>query len=339
MSNIFGKQAQSYNHLAKLSTKGLLDSHLEAAKAQGKPYLFDSQLGMYAGKQLTDSSESAAGFGWLTNNLQAIQAEIEEVLYLNYRLSGLVPINTAIPEGLESYAYRVKNSSFGKNAGSSSTSYNLVATPVLQGGIDAMWSLQDVRQAIFAGVPLQADTIEDATVACLNHIETVGLLGDSSKGFTGLVNNSDVADAAVQINGYLNTLLEQTSTIFAQRMVTGLTIYLPVKQFNFLATTKYNVDATKTLMDYLKTSNAWTANTGMPIEFKTVIELKGAGIGSTDRMLIAFNNQKVMEIGNPIMPRVIGINNELRFFRAPLEYSLSQLNVKYPDACLYIDSI
>jgi len=359
MSNIFGKQAQSYSHLAKLSTKGLLDSHLEAAKAQGKPYLFDSQLGMYAGKQLTDSSESAAGFGWLTNNLQAIQSEIEEVLYLNYRLSGLVPINTAIPEGAESYSYRVKNSygeagfidSFGKNAGSSSTSYNLVATPVLQGGIDAMWSLQDVRQAMFAGVPLQADTIEDATVACLNHIETVGLLGDSSKGFTGLVNNGDVtaitaastleasADAAVQINGYLNTLLEQTSTIFAQRMVTGLTIYLPVKQFNFLATTKYNVDATKTLMDYLKTSNAWTANTGMPVEFKTVIELKGAGSGSTDRMLIAFNNQKVMEIGNPIMPRVIGINNELRFFRAPLEYSLSQLNVKYPDACLYIDNI
>lgn len=359
MSNIFGKQALQYQHLGKLSAKGLLDSHLEASKSQGKPYLFDSQLGTFAGKQLMDSSESAAGFGWLTNNLQAIQTEIEEVLYLNYRLSSLVPVNTAIPEGAESYAYRVKNSygeagfidSFGKNAGTNSTSYNLVATPVLQGGIDAMWSLQDVRQAMFAGVPLQADTIQDATVACLNHIETVGLIGDSSKGFKGLVNNTNItsitaastletsADAAVQINGYLNTLLEQTSTIFAQRMVTGLTIYLPVRQFNFLATTKYNVDATKTLINYLKTSNAWTANTGMPVEFKMVIELKGAGAASADRMMIAFNNQKVMEIGNPIMPRVIGINNELRYFRAPFEYSISQLNVKYPGACLYVDSI
>ncbi len=358
MSNIFGKQAQSYQHLSKLSAKGLLDSHIEASKAQGKPYLFDNQLGSLAGKAIMDS-ESSAGFGWLTNNLQAIQAEIEEVLYLNYRLSGLVPINTSIPEGAESYAYRVKNSygeagfidSFGKNAGSSSTSYNIVATPILQGGIDAQWSLQDVRQAMFAGVPLQADTIEDASVACLNHIEKVGLLGDASKGFKGLINNSDVisitaastleasADAAVQINGYLNTLLENTSTIFAQRMVTGLTVYLPVKQFSFLSTTKYNVDATKTIMDYLETSNAWTKNTGMPIVFKTVIELKGAGAANADRMLIAFNNQKVMEIGNPIMPRVIGINNELRYFRAPLEYSLSQLNVKYPGACLYVDNV
>ena len=359
MSNIFGKQIAQYQHLSKLSNKGLLDAHLDACKSQGKPMLFDSQLGQFAGKAITDSSESAAGFGWLTNNLQVIQAEIEEVLYLNYRLTQLVPINTSIPEGAGSYAYRVKNSygqagfidSFGKNAGTSSTSYSTVATSVLQGGIDAMWSLQDVRNAMFAGVPLQADSIEDATVACLNHIETIGLLGDASKGFTGLVNNGDItaitaastleasADAAVQINGYLNTLLEQTSTIFAQRMVQGLTIYLPVKQFNFLATTKYNVDANKTLMDYLTTSNAWTANTGVPIVFKTVIELKGAGVASADRMMIAFNNQKVMEIGNPIMPRVIGINNELRYFSAPLEYSLSQLNIKYPEACVYVDGI
>ena len=185
---------------------------------------------------------------------------------------------------------------------------------------------------------------------------------DATKNFTkqlcspefhgrGYVNNGDIiainaastleasADPTVQINGYLNTLLEHTSTIFAQRKLTGLTIYLPFKQFTFLATTKYNVDATKTLMDYLKTSNAWTATTGIPVEFKTVIELKSAGAGNTDRMLIAFNNQKVMEIGNPIMPRVIGINNELRYFRAPLEYSLSQLNVKYPGACLYVDNI
>ncbi len=360
--NIFGKDVNQYQHLSKLKDKGLLDAHLKAATQSGKTFLFDS---LKADNKFHDA-EPSQGFGYLTNNLQAIQSEVEEVLYLNYRLNTLVPINNSIPEGAESYAFRVKNSygeagfidSYGTNAGSASTSYSLRSTPILQGGIDAQWSLQDVRTAMFAGVPLQTDTIDDATTACLNHIEKVGLLGDVTKGFTGLITNADVpkiqevtantletaTDPARYINGHLNTIIDSTSTIFGNRITTGLTIYLPVKQFNFLATEKYATDASKTVMDYIKINNAWTANTGNPITFKVVIELKDAGLLSddttaADRMLIGFNNMRIMEMGNPIMPRVIGIENKLRYFKAPLEYSISQLNFKHPNGCLYVDGI
>jgi hypothetical protein len=357
--NIFGKTASSYQHLNKLSFKGLLDGHLAESAKRGQAHHFDGQLGSHSGKFMADTQEAAAGFGWISNNLQALKAEIEEVMYLNYRLADLVPIDNSIPEGAQSYAYRIKNSygkagfidSRGTNRATASTSYDLVSTAILQGGMDAEWGLQDIRSAMFAGVPLQSDTLEDATVACLNHIEEVGLLGDSSKGFTGLVNNADVpvvtaastleasADAADQINGYLNTLLEQTQTIFAQRMTSGLTIYLPLAQFNFLSTKKYNVDASKTIMDYLETANSWTKNTGMPVVFKTVLELKAAGSPFADRMLIAFNNKKVMDMANPIQPRVIRIYDTPRAFLAPLEYSISQLNFKQPLGCLYVDGV
>jgi hypothetical protein len=342
MMNVFGKTHEQYQHLSKLRDKGLLDSHLNALRTS-----------------FVDAAEPAQGFGFGTNNLQAIQSEIEEVLYLNFRLDKFVPINNAIAEGANSYAYRVKNQygeanfidSYGKNAQSADVSYELLSSVILQGGIDAMWSLQEVRSANFAGIPLQTDTIDAATRACMNHIEKVGLVGDASKGFEGLTNNSDIptetaattlanaSDAADYINDYINKVIVDTNTIASNRITTGLTVYLPVTQFNFLATKKYSDVADKSVMDYLKTFNAWTAQTGNPIMFESVIEFAGAGAGSADRMLIGFNEKSVMEMGNPIMPRVINLMNEGRYFRAPLEYSISQLNVKRPGACLYVDGV
>jgi hypothetical protein len=342
MRNVFGKTHEQYQHLNKLKSKGLLDSHLNALRTS-----------------FVDAAEPSQGFGFSTNNLQAIQSEIEEVLYLNFRLDKYVPINHAIAEGANSYAYRVKNQygeanfidSYGKNARSADVSYELLSSVILQGGIDAMWSLQEVRSAQFAGIPLQTDTIDAATRACMNHIEKVGLVGDASKGFEGLTNNSDIptetaattlanaSDAADYINAYINQVIVDTNTIASNRITTGLTVYLPVTQFNFLATKKYSDVADKSVMDYLKTFNAWTAQTGNPIKFESVIEFAGAGAGSADRMLIGFNEKSVMEMGNPIMPRVINLMNEGRYFKAPLEYSISQLNVKRPGACLYVDGV
>ena len=362
MSNVFGKNIESYTHLNKLKDKGRLDAHMQAAKINKQPFLFDGELGKYKNKSLTDN-EAAAGFGWLTNNLQAIKTEITEVMYLEYRLPQYIPINTNIPEGADSYAYRTRNNygesgfidTYGTNAGSAGVSYDILSAPILQGGIDGKWSIQEIRAAMFAGVPLADDTINAATIACLNHIEKVGLVGDPSrKGFeTGFINNPDVPkvdaakklddatiDAAQVINGYLNQLIEQTNTIFAQRMVRGLTIYLPVKQFNYLATTKYSTTADKSLLEYIKQYNAWTANTGMQVVFKTLLELKkGATNGTDDRMIIAFNDPKIMEMAQPIQPRVIGIENKLRYYHAPLEYSLGALNFKLPGACLYVDKV
>lgn len=147
-------------------------------------------------------------------------------------------------------------------------------------------------------------------------------------------------DAADELNKYLNYLIELTNTIFAQRMVQGLTIYLPVKQFNFLATKKYSTHADKSILEYVKTYNAWTANTGMPVVITSLLELKAAAKGGKkDRMLIAFNDPKVMEMAQPIPPRLIGIKDNLRYYHAPLEYSLGALQIKHPNACLYVDGI
>ena len=359
--NIFGKTIHDYKHLQELKTQGMLDSHLTGAKQLGKPLNFNA-----LDHRMVNDASPAQAFGFMTNNLQAISTEIAETLYLKYRLNELVPIKPNVPEGATSYAYRKRNAygkagfidNRGTNAGSVDVSYDLISSVILGGGIDAEWSDQDVRSAMFGGTPLETDLLNAGTVSCLNHIEQVGLLGDSTKGFTGLINNADVtkrqettanqittvSDAAAYINAQISAIVETTNTIFGTNITEGLTIYLPVKQYLFLATTKYSTNAQVSIMDYLTKFNGWTAMTGNPIVFKQVNELSGAGLlvddtTVADRMVIGFNNADVMEMANPIAPRITRIYDMPRTFIAPFEYSISQLNFKHPKACLYVDGV
>jgi hypothetical protein len=72
MMNVFGKTRDEYKHIKKLKDKGQLDRHLKALRTS-----------------FVDAAEPSQGFGFGTNNLQAIQSEIEEVLYLNFRYVNL----------------------------------------------------------------------------------------------------------------------------------------------------------------------------------------------------------------------------------------------------------
>lgn len=363
MSNIFGKELEGYQHLVKLKEKGLLDRHLNAAKSCNKPLIFDGALGNYRTKVFKDADiDSAAGFGWLQSNLQAVATEVVEIMFLEYRLPGLIPIKRNVNEGALSYSYIIKNQygeanfidTYGTNANTSGVSYDMISTPILQGGADAIWSIQDVRAAMFAAVALDTDTIYSATVSCLNHLERVAFFGQKGKkGFeSGLLNNPDVPqvkattplqtakDATVEINNYLNQVIDSTNTIMLQRKVKGLSVYMPYTHLSYLATTKYAANADKTMLEYLKVNNAWTAFTGVPVVFKPIVELKeNSKEKKPARMAIVFNDDKVMEMAQPIQPRVIGIENKLRHYYAPLEYSLSPLNFKIPGTCLYVDGI
>ena len=85
--------------------------------------------------------------------------------------------------------------------------------------------------------------------------------------------------------------------------------------------------------------NPWYAFTGQDPMVKSVIELDGAGASSTDRMIVAVNDRRVMEMAVPIMPRVLTTLNQGYEICAPMEYKISGLNVKRPTTIRYTDGI
>ena len=363
MPNIFGKSLDSYSHLQAFQKAGVLDSHNKALEAKGRPNNFAALRDHHnpVAVPLNDVEANAQAIGFLTNNLQAIQTEIEEILYLDFRLNEWFPIITNVPEGATTYSYRVVDrtgqGSFiennGTNARSAGVSARNVPYAIEYAGIIAEWTMEDLRRAMFGGISLDSETVKAATEGAMDHIEQVGVMGDSDYGFTGLINNADVPTAtaagtfasrtaeqvASDIQTQVTAVISATREIVGRVIKKGLCVYVPIEQADILFNTPYGDNNDKSIWDYVRTYNLWTKYTGMPLELKIVAELDGAGAGDTDRMLIGFNEARVMEMAIPIMPRVITTINKGFTICAPMEYKMSGLNVKRPGTMRYVDGV
>ncbi len=363
MPNIFGKSQSDYEYLGAINDAALLDAHNAELKRKGSPLNFQALRDAHnpLAQPFNDVEANAQAVGFVTNNLQAIQAEIEEILYLDFRLDEFFPMVTNIPEGAKSYSYRVVDrvgqGSFiengGSNANSAQTALRNVAYNLEYGGIIPEWTLEDLRRATFGGVPLDSETVRAGTEGAMDHIEQVGLLGDANFAFEGLTNHSGITTAAAaalwstltsdalvaEIQAQVTAIVLATEEIFGRVVKTGMTLYLPIVQADLLLNKGYGDNRDKSVWDYVRTNNIWTNYTGKPLELKIVAEMSTAGAGSTARALFGFKDTRVMEMAMPIAPRVITTVNKGYSICTPMEYKVSGLNVKRPTAMRYLDNI
>ena len=363
MPDIFGKNPSDYRMIQDLAKKGFLDSHKQHLEMRGRTHNFDALPSFHnpIPRPFKDTESNAQAMTIATNNLEAMQAQIDEILYSEFRLDKFFPIITSIPEGAATYAYKVINkygagkfiSNSGRDANDAGISMQSVPYSLSYGGIIPSWTIEDLRAAAFMGVPLDTKTIEAGTTGCLNHIEQVGLNGDLTYNFNGLINAPNIpasgsaklisnmsADEMVAfIQENVSGIINQTQEIFSTLIKTGMTLYLPIAQEGLIGDTKLAEDASKTVWEYVKINNQWTRRTGLELKLEVVAELAGAGAGATDRALFGFNNEKIMEMAMPIQPRIVKTIETHYGVDSPMEYKISGLNVKHPGGMRYVDSI
>ncbi len=359
MPDIFGREQHQYKFLVALATKKLLDSHMQQLAAHGRVHDFNALSQRQV--PLNDTEVNAQAIHFVTNNMQAIQSMVEEILYTDFRLDSYFPIVTNIPEGARTYSYKVTNSygrgkfidNTGKDANSAQVSLQNIPYNLQYAGIIPSWTLEDLRAAAFTGIALDTSTIKAGTEGCMDHIEIVGLSGDATYGFTGLINDADVPSnnaaktianmTATEMIAFIQSnvanIIEQSAEVFSRVIKTGLTLYLPLAQETLIGDTAAANDSNKTVWEYAKVNNQWTRRTGQELKLETVAELAGAGSGATDRALFGFNNDRVMEMAMPIQPRVIQTIQLHYGVDAPMEYKISGLNVKRPSVMRYVDTI
>lgn len=364
MPDIFGSQITDYKHLGRIRKAGMLDAHNSQLKARGRVHDFNALPTRQApvAMSMQDTEAQAQALQFITNNFQAIQAQIEEILYVDFRLDEWFPIITNIPEGARSYSYRVINKygqgkfidNAGKTANNATVSLQNVPYGLEYGGVIPSWTLEDLRNAAFAGISLDNETIKAGTEGCMNHIEDVGISGDTARGFTGLINNADVTINAVTtdiatmtaaenvawVQTIVAAMIANTEEIFGRTIKTGLTLYLPVAQAGRLLTLMLATDASKSVWDYVKTANLWTHYTGQELKMAIVSELLDAAAnGTDDRGILTFKHDRVMEMAMPIQPRSVGTIQVAFGVEAPMEYKISGLNLKRPEAMQYYDDV
>ena len=368
--DIFGRDAHDYSHLRALDDAGILNEQMQAVAAESglPPHDFGAMtLGRAMGNgSITRAESNAQGVGYVTNNLQAVQGVIEEVLYTEFRLGEFIPMVTDVPEGAVTYAYRVVDraglgrfiDNEGKSAPSAQAGQRLVPYNLNYAGIVPKWTIEDVRRAMLGGIALDTETVTAGARGAMDHIEMVGLEGDSERGLRGLTNlttgtgqvtltsltsltwaTRTAAQIRATIVGEIGAVISSTMEVFGRQIRSGLTVYLPTTQFNLVTSQLIGDNQDKTIWASLMGQNPWYAFTGQDPMVKSVIELDGAGASSTDRMIVAVNDRRVMEMAVPIMPRVITTLNEGYEICAPMEYKISGLNVKRPTTIRYTDGI
>lgn len=369
--DIFGKNPRDYQFMQGLEKSGkvaLRDSYLKKRatdfSAKTLPHNFNA-LG--AGVKslpatLQDADNVAQAVQYATNNQQAVMSQVEEILYVDFRVPEMMPVVSNIPEGAASYSYRVTDKvgrgKFidvkGSNAPSAGASMRNVAYELHYGGIIPSWTFEDLRKAMFGGMPLDTYTVDAGTQGALDHIESVALVGDSDRGLTGLINNSDIPvtntltktiaastpDEKVQIlQNAITALVVQTEEVVGRVIKSELCVWLPISQFANVSQTRLP-DTGMNVWNYVKENNTWKDYTSKEVRLKALKELKGASAaGNTDRMIVGVKDAKVMEFPIAISPRVLHTVYGDYEVRMPMEYKIGGLNTKIPMALSYTDNV
>ena len=369
MPDIFGRNPEDYGSVRALQSAGLWDRHQAAlSREMGVPPHNFNALASQRGMARAEVNAQAVGF--MTDNLLAIRTMVDEILYLVYRLPDYLTLVTNIPEGARSYGIQVRDRTGrgryidpdGNDAPRATSSRRLITQPLDLGGIDAYWTLDEVRGAMLAGVPLETEHLEAAVMGASEHMEAVGLLGDNERGTKGLLNQAPgtvtytagVAAGqanptqwsgmtAVQIrdviNGAISALISNTREIFGRTIQDGLTIYLPTTQFDLLSSKYVGDNQEWSVMRSIMEDNPWKYRTGNQPMFESVPELTGVGAGDSDRMVVSIKDERIAQMGVSIQPRVIKIEESKRQFCAPVEYKFSPPWILRPKQLHYYDNI
>ena len=320
----------------------------------------------FAPKRFKNDAESAASaFGLVSNNLEALTSEVEEILRERFKVPEYIPINTAIPEGAVSYALRVVNrygrgkfiNKDGSNVETSTASVSKLVFNIEYAGIQPEWTLQELRESLFTGISLSTETLEAGVQGALNHVQDVAFQGDAEIGFEGLTNHSEVplftgtvpdftdgATTADEIRQFVNDVITDLGQateelIYEHFGFAQLKFVLPTVAYDVLSTTPLGTDANKTIMAFLRTNNPWTERTGQTVVFESLTRCKDAADTGEGRAIVYPMTNRVLEMAIPIMPRIITTQQDGYVIKAPMEYSMSGVNLKRSSMMRYADGV
>lgn len=377
MPDIFGREPHDYQVVRALQETNQWERYQAAnagnaeTRADALPGHSFQALGAGVPREFQRATQDQQAIGYLTNNMLAIQTMADEILYTAYRLPRFISLNTNIPEGATSYGVRVRDrvgraqriSGPGFEAPSALASESLATQEIFWYGLDAEWSIDELRGAMMAGVPLDTEAVDAAVTGTLEKMEEVGLLGEEN--YRGLLTLNAASDGvqvtsapdtfenmtAVEIrnliNGEISRVIEESRETIGRNISDGMTVYLPGLQYDLLTTRYIGDNAERPLMRSIMEDNPWTALTGgNAVSIERVLELDSSrlsavpGSGLTqDRMVVTLRHPRVCEMGVSISPRVLRIQDKGRVVCAQIEAKFSPLFVKRGSVIRMTDGI
>lgn len=274
---------------------------------------------------------ATAALGYVTDQTYTIAAEVERVEYPGIDLNDFLVINTQgdpWANGITTYTLDGTGQARWYNGGANTIPLAEVSRgrtdfPFEMGALGYEFNLEEVNKARLAGLNISDEKAFYAREGAEQFIYYVGILGDTLRGVTGLINNAGVTSGYVAAVGTQNGTTAGTAasrlwanktpqqivadingTIVAPYNATNQirmadTLLLPFTRLQYLDITVMP-NTTETLLTFINRTNSYTSRTGQPLKLRGLRELETAGAGGTARMVAYSRNARVAKFHMPM---------------------------------------
>lgn len=267
-------------------------------------------------------SDAQQALGFLAPQLLRINTQIEMQEYPSFDYASLLPVNT--DGGMWSYgsvfysgdiagsAEFLAHKGFDMPLADIATSQHVQTNHFA--GIGYEYSRGELERAAEAGRNLSTEKAEAARTVAESFIYGIAIRGHAEKNMTGLINSPLVPTANVaadgtagattfasknpdQINRDINAVLNApfNSTKETKR---ANRLLLPTTRLQYMAQTRIG-DGSDTILKFVRENNAYTLETGQPLDIRGSRELETAGAGGTARMVAFAAERSVVQMHLP----------------------------------------
>lgn len=226
---------------------------------------------------------------------------------------------------------------------------DLWKTHAIYAGTRVFWI--DMQKGNMTGRNIDTLLRDGLRMAYDKHMDENVYAGFAKYGTTGLINNPDVVITNATKTWATATpdeILEMVNNAILATWARAAYdldaipnhILLPYEQYNYIATTKVTNLAEKTILTFLEENNVSGKN-GVDLFIGATVWCKGAGTGSTDRMIVYSNKERYVAIDELVpLTRAMTTPNAERFsYDTAYAGNVSETEVFYPETILYTDGI
>lgn len=310
---------------------------------------------------MVDTQEALS---FLVQQASIIEAEVYRVQYPAIQYPQLIPVDTTGNEWAKSVTF------FSMDKVGAAGWFNHLATNMPMADINKNKFEQGIEMAavgyrytleeigftsLIPGMNLSSERADAARFAYETFVDKVAFLGDTEKGWTGLINNSDVTrvDAANTGTGTTRTWSTKTADQIIQDVndaLTGIytgsntvemadTVLLPPAALILLSSTRIS-NTNENALSYLMKYNVYTLQTGIQLTIRAVLGLETAGSGSTGRMVAYKKDPRVLKMHIPMPHRFLPVwQTGPIVFDIPGIFRLGGVEIRRPAAVRYVDGI
>lgn len=317
----------------------------------GKRITFDQrcrELGLTAaaaGIRL-DANETAA----FSRQLEHVEKRIFEVKYPTGHGIEMVPLLTSIDPGAAEYTYRAYD-----HAGRAERVANYAGNPPrvdIQGlevttRLHSYWdaygySVQDLRAAAMADLPLEERRATAARAVLMRKLDELIWTGDSAVNVTGLANSTLVdlvsvitgtwsGATAAQILADLQKLAN-ASEIASNGEEQPDTIVMSITAYQLIATKYIDTDYSRTVLTAFKEANPHIKKVAASFRLET------ANAGGTGGRIIAYRNDpEKLEALVPVEFETFPVQAKSMSFDVTCHMRCGGVVIRYPDSVKYMD--